>query len=185
MFKKGVERLLLLVVPEVAYDSEWVSPSSAQHKPKSNRVRLLSDVRNWNKELKWKLYPMPNINDMLLKWEGFNYATPLDFYMGYYHIRLSKNAGNFCTIILPWVKYSYKCLPMGVANSLDIFQHKMNNLFHGFEFICAHIDELLILTKVDWKDNVHKIELIFNKLKVKGLKYKIKNEFFGKTEINI
>ena len=52
MFKKGVERLLLLVVPEVANYSEWGAPSFAQHKPKSNRVRLLSDVRNLNKELK-------------------------------------------------------------------------------------------------------------------------------------
>ena len=95
--------------------------------------------------------------------------------MGYYHIRLSKNASNLCTIILPWVKYSYKRIPMGVDNSLDIFQQKMNALFYGFEFICVHIDELLILTKRDWTDNVHKIELIFNKLKGKGLKYNIKN----------
>ena len=64
---------------------------------------------------------------------------------------------------------------MGVANSLDIFKQKINNLFHGFEFVCTHIDELLILTKRDWTDNVHKIELVFNKLKGKGLKYKIKN----------
>ena len=90
MFKKEVERLFLLVVPEVANDSEWGSPSFAQHKPKSNRLRLLSDFRNLNEQLKWKLYPMPNINDMLLKWEGFKYATPLDVYMEYYHIRLSK-----------------------------------------------------------------------------------------------
>ena len=64
---------------------------------------------------------------------------------------------------------------MGVDNSLDIFQQKMNDLFYGFEFICVHIDELSILTKRDWTDNVHKIELIFNKLKGKGLKYNIKN----------
>ena len=74
---------------------------------------------------------------------------------------------------------------MGVSNSLDIFQHKMNDLFHGFEFIYAHIYELFILTKRDWTDNVHKIESIFNKLKGKGLKYKIKNYLFGKTEIHI
>ena len=37
------------------------------------------------------------------------------------------------------------------------------------------MDELLILTKGDWTDNVHKRELIFNKLDEKGLKYKIKS----------
>ena len=67
--------------------------------------------------------------------------------MGYYNIRIRKNASNLCKIINPWGKYWYKHLPMGVANSLDIFQHKMNDLFHGFELIRAYIDNLLILTK--------------------------------------
>ena len=44
---------------------------------------------------------MPKINVMLLKLEGFQYATSLDLNMGYYHIHLSKNASNLCTIILP------------------------------------------------------------------------------------
>ena len=77
--------------------------------------------------------------------------------MGYYHIRLSEKASNLCMIILPWVKYQYKRLTMGVVNSLDIFQQKMNDLFHGFEFICAYIDDLSILTKGDWIDHVQKL----------------------------
>ena len=48
---------------------------------------------------------MPNINEMLLKLEGFQYATPLDLSMGYDHIRLIKNESNLCTIIILWGKY--------------------------------------------------------------------------------
>ena len=48
---------------------------------------------------------MPKINEMLLKLEGFQYATSLDLNMGYYHIGLSENASNLCTIILPQGKY--------------------------------------------------------------------------------
>ena len=77
--------------------------------------------------------------------------------MGYYHIRFRKNASNLCTIILPWGKYRYKRLPMGVANSPEIFQQKMNNLFHGFEFIRAYIDDLLILKEGYWRDHVQKL----------------------------
>ena len=39
---------------------------------------------------------------------------------------------------------------MGIVNSLEIFQEKMSNLLQGFDFIHAHIDELLVLTKHDW-----------------------------------
>ena len=67
--------------------------------------------------------------------------------MVYYHIHLSKKASNLCTIILPWVKYKYKCLPMGVCNSQDIFQDEMNEILRRIEFIRAYIDDLLSITK--------------------------------------
>ena len=71
MFKKEVERLVILGFLEIENDSEWLSPSFAQPKPKSNQIRFISDCRNLNKQLKQKQHPMPNINDMLLKLEGF------------------------------------------------------------------------------------------------------------------
>ena len=100
---------------------------------------------------------MTNINEMLLKLEGFQYATSLDSNMGYYHIRLRKNTSNLCTIILPWGQYQYKCLTMGVANSPDIFQQKMNDIIHGFKFICAYIDDILVLKKGYRKDHVQRL----------------------------
>ena len=93
---------------------------------------------------------MPKRNKMLLKLEGSQYSMSIDLNMGYYHIRLSKNGSNLCTIIIPWGKYRYKRLPTGVTNSPDIFQQKMKDLFHEFEFIRAYMDELLILTKGDF-----------------------------------
>ena len=59
----------------------------------------------------------------------------------------------------------------------------MNDLFDGFEFICAYIDDLLVLTKGDWTDRVQKLEITLTKLKGKGLKLYIENSFFGKTEM--
>ena len=59
---------------------------------------------------------------MLLKIEGFVYASYLYFNMGYYHIELSTGSKRICTIVLPWGKYKYQKLPLGVYNSPDIFQ---------------------------------------------------------------
>ena len=67
---------------------------------------------------------MPNISEMILKLEGFQYATSLDLNMGYYHISLSEQAINLYTIILPWGKYGYKHLTMGVSNSPDFYRIK-------------------------------------------------------------
>ena len=59
---------------------------------------------------------------------------------------------------------------MGAANSPDIFQQKINDLFHGFEFILTFIYDLLILTKISLTDHLQKLKLTLNKLKGKGLK---------------
>ena len=61
------------------------------------------------------------------------------------------------------------------------FQQKRDDLFHGFEFICGYIDDMLILTKGDWKYHIQKLELTINKLNLKGLKYNIERSFFGQT----
>ena len=108
-------------------------------------------------------------------------ATSLGLNMGYYHIQPSDNASHLCRIIIPGKKYRYKRLPMGVANSPDIFQQKMNDLFNGFEFICAYIEDLLVLTEGDCKYHVQKLKSTLNKLKEKGLKCNIENYFLRQT----
>ena len=95
MLKKEVERLVLLGILEVENYSEWGAPSFAQPKLKPNQVHLLSAFKNPNKKLKQKPYPVPKINDMLLKSKGFQYAKSLDLNMGYYHIQLRKTQVSY------------------------------------------------------------------------------------------
>ena len=63
---------------EEGNDSEWGAPSFAQPKEKMNQVRFLSDFQNLNRQLKGKPHPIPKISEMLLNFEGFQYATSLD-----------------------------------------------------------------------------------------------------------
>ena len=41
---------------------------------------------------------------------------------------------------------------------MDILQQKINDLFQVFKFICVYINDLVILTKDYWKDQVAKLE---------------------------
>ena len=81
---------------------------------------------------------------MLLKLEGFQYALSLDLKMGYYHIQISKNSSNLCTIISSGGRYFYNCLPMGFSKSPDIFQQKKNYLFYvlvtGYRILCGTLE---------------------------------------------
>ena len=59
----------------------------------------------------------------------------------------------------------------------------MNSLFHGFEFICAYIEDILILTKGYLIHHEQKLELTLHKLKGKIIKCNIEDSFFIQTKM--
>jgi hypothetical protein len=59
--------------------------------------------------------------------------------MGYYTIRLDPMVSEMCTIKFPWVKYSYKRLPMGFGGSANIFKAQIMDLMASLEFVRAYM----------------------------------------------
>ena len=95
--------------------SEWASPNFIIPK-KDKAVRFITEFGELNKRIKRKPFPIPKIQDLMLKLEGFRYVTSLDLNMGYYHIELDPKAKEMCTMVLPWRKYEYQRLPMELCN---------------------------------------------------------------------
>ncbi len=166
---KEIQRLCDLGVLEWQPSSEWAAPSFIQ--PKKNKtVRFLTDFWEVNKRLVRKSFPIPKISTVLQELEGFTFATALDLNMGYYTISLDPDASKICTIIVPWGKYSYKRLPMGIAGSPDIFQEKMSDLMATLEFVRTSLDDLLIITKRSLEDHLEKLSMVLTRLQDAGLK---------------
>ena len=92
--------------------------------------------------------------------------------MGYYHIQLTSYSQQLCTIVLPWGKYEYLRLPIGLANSPDIFHEKMSTLMEGFEFVRTYLDDCLVLTNDTWEDHLAKLAQVLEQLCEAGLKIK-------------
>ena len=118
-----VERLVKIGVLWKVNRSKWGVPTFVIPK-KDWTIRFFTNFRELNKKIKRKPYPIPKLQDLLLNLEGFTFATLLDLNMGYYHIKLTPSTSALCTIVLPWGKYEYLKLPMGLANILDIYQEK-------------------------------------------------------------
>ncbi|HSN67194.1 MAG TPA: reverse transcriptase domain-containing protein [Fusibacter sp.] len=180
--KLEVDRLCELGVLQKVNRSEWAAPTFIIPK-KDGTVRFISDFRQLNLRIKRKPFPIPKIQDLLLKLEGFQHATSLDLNMGYYHIKLNPFSRSLCTIVLPWGKYEYQRLPMGLCNSPDIFQEKMSSLMEDLEYCRAYIDDLLILSKGSWDQHLQNLETVLERLQQAGLKVNAKKSFFGKPEL--
>ena len=132
--KVELDRLIKLGVLKQINDSKWAAPTFIISK-KDATVRFISNVCMLNKHIKHKPFPIPKIQDLLLKLEGFQHAMSLDLNMGYYHIELMPFSKRLCTIVMPWGKYEYQHLPMGLCNSPDIFQEHMFELFSDLEYV--------------------------------------------------
>ena len=117
--------------------------------------------------------------------ERFKYATAVDLRKGYYHIPLDKATQQLCTTVLPWGKYSYERLPMGIATSPDIFQKAMNDIFGDLPYVLVSLDDILILSNDQdtFEDHLKKVKTVFARLHKMGMKVNLlKTEFF-KDEI--
>jgi len=114
---------------------------------KDGSVRFISDFRELNKRMSRKPHPVPNVQDMLLNLEGFQWATSLDLNMGHYHVRLDPSSKELCAIELPFGKCEHQAIPMGLCNCPDIFQEKMSELMDGLAFVRTCIDDFLCLLK--------------------------------------
>ena len=180
--RKEVEWLCKIGVLRRVNRSEWGATTFIIPK-KDQSVRFISDFRELIKRIKRKPYPIPRIQYLLLKLEGFTYATSLDLNMGYYYIELSPLSKEMCTIVLPWGKYEYQKLPMGLCNSPYIFQEKMSTLFHDLESVRAYIDDLLVLGTCTWEEHLVQLEEVLTRLHKAGLKVNAKKSFFGHHEL--
>jgi hypothetical protein len=155
--KKDVKRLTYIDVFNISSDSEWAAPTFIQAK-KTGDVRILTDFRRLIAQIKRKPFPSPKISDILRKLSGFKYATAIDLSMGYYHKPLDLEAQKWCTTILPWGKYQYKRLPMGVKTRPDIFQRIMYELLGNISNIKVYLDDIIITSNGTFEEHAALME---------------------------
>jgi hypothetical protein len=125
---------------------------------------------------------MPSIHELFKRFEGFTYSTALHLNMGFWIILLDKFSQSLCTIILPWGKYCYLCLPMGPACSLDIYQEKMSELFIDMTFIIVYQDDILVLTSGSFDDHLRQLGNVFKQLHHNNLQVNAKKSSFCTLE---
>ena len=176
--------------------SPWASPvvivpkKSAPGEPPQRRMCM--DFRRLNKQLpKVKnmsggkgcisLVPLPKIDELYTKLQGYKVFSTLDLRSGYYHIGLSDSAKPKTAFVVSGMgKFEFNRVPFGLAQVPAYFQRLINEVLTDCNFAMGYLDDIIIFSKTE-EEHLQHLEEIFERLRKAGLKLKLqKCSFFEK-----
>ena len=103
--------------------------------------------------------------------------------MGYYHVPLDEYSQSLCSTVLPWGKYKYKRLPMGIKNSPDVFQAIMTEILGDLDFVSVYLDDILITSDGTFDDHMTKIQAVLTRLEKANFRARVDKCFFARPEL--
>jgi hypothetical protein len=129
------------------------------------------------------LYPLPKIDEMLLRLRGKKCFSTLDLRAGYHHIGLDEESKAKTAFVTPFGKFEYNTVPFGLAQAPAWFQITINKVLKGLEDCAmAYLDDIIIFSDNE-EDHLKHIDKILRRLKQEHVNMKLKKskcQFFRK-----
>ena len=132
------------VISEVMKPVAWCMQGFFVPKRNSEKLRLLTDYRELNKSLAGPDWPFM-ASDMVQR--SLNpkakVLCALDLTAGYHQVELSEEDKDLTCFTLPWGRFRYKVLPMGLKPSSDVFNIQSDKCVQGVEGALKSVDDAL------------------------------------------
>ena len=156
--------------------SPWASPGvivpkkSAKGEPLQRRMCV--DFRRLNKQLPEvknmsggkgciSLVPLPKIDELYAKLQGYKVFSTLDLRSGYYHIGLSDSGKPKTAFGVSGMgKFEFNIVPFGLAKAPAYFQRFIHEVLTDCNFTMGYLDAIIIFSKTE-EEHLQHLEEIF------------------------
>ncbi|KAE9265706.1 hypothetical protein PR003_g32372, partial [Phytophthora rubi] len=161
--RREIQRLLELDVVEQIYGSEAAAPAFFLVKPNGS-LRLLVNFRQLNRYLRRSPYYVPKIREILLRLGKAKCMTTLDANMGYFARRIALQSRAATAFCLPFGKFQFKRLPMGISTVPDEYQSCMERILGDLDFVIVYLDDILVFSQ-NPVEHLEHLRIVFDRLR--------------------
>ena len=165
--------------------SPWASAVVLVRK-KGGRHRFCIDLRKLNNKTIKDGYSSPRIEDTLDCFHCAVWFSTLDLKSGYWQVELEEEAKPLIAFTLdPLGFWECECMPFGLTNVSATFQRLLESclgVLH-LNWCIIYLDDIIVFSRTP-DEHLHRLKVIFNKLKAAGLKLKPSKCDLFKQQIN-
>ena len=141
--KEELDRLVnLQVITTVKEPTEWISSMICVKKP--NKLRICLDPKDLNKAIKRPNYPIPNIDDILVKLSKAKLFSVVDCKDGFWQVKLTKSSSFLTTFWTPFGRYRWLRMPFGISSAPEEFRRRLHEITAGLAGVEVIADDILI-----------------------------------------
>ena len=147
--------------------------------------RLCSNYRALNNVTVPDHYPIPHIHNCTVVLTSKKILSTIDLVHAFHQIPVAPEdvtkTHNQSPLLLDCS--NFLCMPFGLRNAAQTFQHFIDHVLRGFDFVFAYIDDLLVASCND-VEHCHHLALIFECLSMFGVMLNPSKCCFGRTAID-
>ena len=92
-------------------------------------------------------FPLPKIQELLIRLVNCKYFSSLDLCSGYYHISLTEDAKKKTAFVTSDGKYQWDVVPFGLTMAVSTFQYLISQVLTGlYHFTFTYLDDILFFS---------------------------------------
>jgi len=166
-------------------NSVWKSPVVLTRKP-DNTYRFCIDFRLINRVTVRDTYPLPTVQETLLRLEGSIYFSSCDLQAGYYQWGLEEASRDKTSFVTMDGEWRFKVCPMGVSPSPGAFSRMMASILGNLRWTHAicFLDDIVTMGRT-LDEHLSRLDDVLECIEKSGMKIKLRKCHFLEAELKV